>query len=341
MFGFFKKKNVGAGANGADLASRAVIESVLEHGRYSGFLVRLGSEKSAFVKCADSREELLQFITGVESRIASGDFDDLLPKINYEQLGIARPMGDFGKSSAIRAVFGDDLEPLFKWNGAQVHVSAKATLVNEFKLSSFMVSIEADAENGTYPFRLTAIDTRTNNVAFRYGIEKSPFATCLVGIFADGSRYNFGQIQADMSADDFENWVIPRLIDTVYADQVLTLQEINAFGVRVVAEHLDKVGAQLLTINKDVSKDPQIFALVNGKTAGIIVRTATFPEMGILDKTTEDFYHVLSESMDRGYDLYLAPVGLANANAENDYERKALLRNGSYNVSFSKLELME
>lgn len=337
MFGFFKKTpKIDRVADCSDLARSCEIDSFLELGFYKGFLIHLPISIDEFRKRCTDHSALTAFTRVVEERINAGDFDDLRP--NYELLGIPRPTHDHGKSSALRAVFDNEKNVIFRWGGesAESEQAAPPTKVDEFTLSSFQIRIETNPEKEVYV--LKAKDTRTNSEAFQSRLETSPAGRFLVHVGADGSRQNHGAVHHGYAAEDFLEWAIGNAIETIYSSQLLTDAEAHYFAINVVADHLNKVGFQLLTRAKDPLQDPQLYAMKDGRTVAVLVRCKPFPGKGTIDRSSEEFYQLLSNSLEKGIEVYFASVGLANANAANDYERRALLRNGSFHVAFSGLE---
>lgn len=214
-------------------------------------------------------------------------------------------------------------------------------LIEEFEISTFRVHIAKYTRRDggfLYPWRLMAFDGRTGNFAFSYNLEVTPITCCLGAHTAEGAHLNLDSGDPDMTLEEFVSWSIPKAISRIYGDQVLTPDEAHVFGVKVVADYLGSVGMDILNISKEPLRDPQIFAMKDGRTAAIIVRVAAFPEKGALDEDEPEVSALIDDCYDRDYDLYFASVGLANANARNDYERSALLRSGSYHVAFSGVE---
>lgn len=229
-------------------------------------------------------------------------------------------------------VFGMELTPPPR---PEYHV------IKEFFLSTFrIIFAKYTRRNGgyLYPWRLLAFDNRTEEFAFSYNLEVTPVSCCLGSYSASGAHFNLGEGDPEMSLDEFEEWAVAHAIAHIYGDQVLTPEEMHAFGTKVVADYLGSVGMEVLNISQDPQTDPQIYALKDGRTAALIVRVAAYPSKGALDETEEQVSALIDDCCERDYDLYFASVGLANANARNDYERGALLRSGSYHVAFSGIE---
>jgi hypothetical protein len=217
----------------------------------------------------------------------------------------------------------------------------KYHVVKEFELSIFRIVLAnyTRRDGGyLYPWRLLAFDNRTDSFAFSYNLEVTPVSCCLGSYSASGTHFNFGDGEPEMSLEEFEEWAIPKAMAQIYGDQLLTQQEMQAFGTKVVADYLGTVGMDLLQLGKDPQIDPQMYVFKDGKTAALIVRVAAYPNKGNLNESEEKVSALIDDCCERDYDLYFAPVGLANANARNDYERGALLRSGSYHVSFSGVE---
>ncbi len=217
----------------------------------------------------------------------------------------------------------------------------KYSVITDFDISIFHIVIAKYTRRDggfLYPWRLLAFDSRSDSFAFSFNLEVTPVSCCLGTHTAGGTHFNLGSADPDMTFEEFEEWAIPKLIAKIYGDQLLSPEEMHVFGVKVVADYLGSVGMNILTISKDPLEDPQIYAMKDGRTAALIVRVAAYPDKGALDEDEPQVSDLVDDCWDRDYDLYFASVGLANANARNDYERRALLRNGSFHVAFQGIE---
>ncbi len=119
MFGWFKnaaRTDTVAMARG--YAESAVIESVVDKGLYSAFLIRLPADSQP-ANIIKNQEALSVFVERVEVRLLASDFDPVLELINrdiYDALGPSASDHSADKASALRAVISHDDALLFKWN---------------------------------------------------------------------------------------------------------------------------------------------------------------------------------------------------------------------------------
>ncbi len=215
----------------------------------------------------------------------------------------------------------------------------RRNVAKEFRLSFFSIKIETDAEH--YPFKLIATDSRTNQFAFSYGLELSPFSTCLVCISADGSRYNMGPPHEKVNYETFERLAIDFTITRIYDDQLIPRSVLHAIGVQALAEKISKADFQIFAVKKDEKDGPQIIGMKDGVSSAVIVRADVYPNKGELwDLTTVEVERLVEHHRQRGQDLYYASVMLINAEARNDCEKQVLLHNGSYRMSVEAFELL-
>lgn len=99
-----------------EIASNVSIESVVEKGVYSGFLI-LPNEKDLHKlnEVKEEKEALSSFIAIIEKRISDNDFDDLLDHKIFEQYSLPSLEIDKKKSTAKRVVIGSNNDLLFQW----------------------------------------------------------------------------------------------------------------------------------------------------------------------------------------------------------------------------------
>lgn len=116
----------------------------------------------------------------------------------------------------------------------------------------------------------------------------------------------------------------------------MTFEEIHEFGINIVQKHIEKEGYIVKAIMPDVTKNPQIVATKNNQGVFILVRTACYPEKGVLE--SPDFKSQFIEySTSRGYLAYFASVGICNADGTNDLEMSIPIRGAGYYISYEGL----
>ncbi len=330
MFKIFSRKSE---IQLSTLARTAQIESVLEKGKYSNFLIIL-NDKSALNQKTFTQESIDEFVNIVEGRIAKDDFDSPIQTNGNNTAS--------EKATAPRLVIfvpqnkSDKPKLLFRWPPEQ----ATPAFCEELSISFFNIKIEGETEK--YRYKLIAIDSRTNQFAFSYGVEKSPFLECIVCINADGTRINFGENTVIDNSETFKRLAIEFAIKKIYDDQLVNPSVLNTLGVTALAAKLQRAGMQLLSINKDCDDGPQIFGIQDGNSIAVIVRADIYPYSGELtDRTEEEVFSLIANYQERKHDLYYASVTIVNADARNEYEKSALLRNSSYSMTVSQFGPIE
>ncbi|NPA36225.1 MAG: hypothetical protein GXO47_05195 [Chlorobi bacterium] len=115
-------------------------------------------------------------------------------------------------------------------------------------------------------------------------------------------------------------------------EQQLTDDELHFLGIKVVYKAMIDEGYEVLQVRKEYDINPQILAKKDGIRYFIVVRTARYPDMGVLKP--EVAARVLKHAKKNKATCLFAPVGIANANGENDEEMKYPIRNGEYYINF-------
>lgn len=120
-------------------------------------------------------------------------------------------------------------------------------------------------------------------------------------------------------------------------EQALTTEELHFLGIKVVYKDMIDKGFKVLNVRKELDVNPQILATKDDKRYFIVVRTAAYPEMGLL------LPNVASEVMKHGNKhkaiCYFASVGIANANGETEEEMAKPVKDGEYYINYKGLEL--
>ena len=99
-----------------ELAKIVSIESVVEEGVYSGFLILPNeNDLSKLDGIREKSEALSAFVEIIKKRLSDNDFDDLLDHRIYEQYSLPSMEADNRKSTAKRVVVGSNQTLLFKW----------------------------------------------------------------------------------------------------------------------------------------------------------------------------------------------------------------------------------
>lgn len=110
---------------------------------------------------------------------------------------------------------------------------------------------------------------------------------------------------------------------------------LHFFGIRVVYKHMVDEGYDVLNVRRETGINPQIAARKNEVLYFVVVRTAAFPNMGVLtpDVASQVTLHALRH---KAVCLF-ASVGVANALGETDEEMGKPREGGEYYINFKGL----
>jgi hypothetical protein len=120
--------------------------------------------------------------------------------------------------------------------------------------------------------------------------------------------------------------------------QLMTEADIHDFGIEVVFGVLRKEKHEIVSVNTDVGRDPQIVCEYEGQLEFVIVRTAVFPGKGSLDAHTKA--SCMAEAERSGALCYFASVGIANSAAKTETEMAVPLKGAGFHVAFDGIELL-
>lgn len=125
--------------------------------------------------------------------------------------------------------------------------------------------------------------------------------------------------------------------------QLMTPQDIHAFGVEIVYKQLEKDGwvIESADVLADLHSEPQIVANKDGELAFFIVRTGMHPGRGRFDEGQDAFNHLVRHAKAHGASCYYASVGIANSEGKTDEEMSVPVKGVGYNVQFDGLVRME
>lgn len=115
----------------------------------------------------------------------------------------------------------------------------------------------------------------------------------------------------------------------------MSREEIHAFGIEVVAKQLIKEGIVVEVINTQIGLDPQIRARKSGVLSFIVVRTACYPDKGMLDP---DVHFQMIEYADKHQAIpYFASVGIGNATGKSDKEMSIPIKGAGFYIAYNGL----
>jgi hypothetical protein len=125
--------------------------------------------------------------------------------------------------------------------------------------------------------------------------------------------------------------------------ELMTKEDIHAFGVEIVYKQLEKDGwrMQSANVNADLRTEPQIIADKDGEFAFFIVRTDIHPGRGRFEEGQEAFNRLVRHARSHGASCYFASVGIANSEGESDEEMSNPVKGVAYHVQFDGLIRME
>ena len=125
--------------------------------------------------------------------------------------------------------------------------------------------------------------------------------------------------------------------------ELMTKEDIHAFGVEIVYKQLEKDGWRMQSANvtADLRAEPQIIADKDGEFAFFIVRTDIHPRRGRFEEGQEAFAHLVRHARSHGASCYFASVGIANSEGESDEEMSTPVKGVAYHVQFDGLIRME
>lgn len=112
--------------------------------------------------------------------------------------------------------------------------------------------------------------------------------------------------------------------------------EIHDFGVEVVVTQLKKEGIEIKAVNTGLETNPQIVAVINNHLAFIAVRTACYPEKGVLQKSEHS--KLLQHADSQNAIPYFASLGIANAEAKTDPEMSIPIKGAGFHIAYNGLE---
>lgn len=112
---------------------------------------------------------------------------------------------------------------------------------------------------------------------------------------------------------------------------------IHVLGVHYICYFLDRVGFTIHDVNRDPNHHFQLFAQINVRAMLIAVRTACLPDVGTLDKATQE--ELIKESEQLKAVPYFAGLSLAPTNV-TDHQVDSISKGGEYNVIFNGMTVV-
>jgi len=116
---------------------------------------------------------------------------------------------------------------------------------------------------------------------------------------------------------------------------ILTDDELHFLGIKVVYKAMVDEGYKILQVRKEMDINPQILATKDGVRYFILVRTARYPDMGVLKPDVAA--RMLKHAKKNDATCLFAGVGIANAEGENEKEMALPVKAGEYYINFKGL----
>lgn len=121
--------------------------------------------------------------------------------------------------------------------------------------------------------------------------------------------------------------------------QLMSAEEIHAFGIEVVCKYLQKDGHEIIEINTTPGINPQIVARKDEGLEFIVVRTACYPDKGQIE--SEQLALQCIAHADRHHAIcYFASVGIANAQGATEQEMALPIKGAGFYVAYEGLVIL-
>jgi methanogenic corrinoid protein MtbC1 len=118
--------------------------------------------------------------------------------------------------------------------------------------------------------------------------------------------------------------------------KALSNEALHFLGIKVVYKAMVDEGFKILNVRRELGINPQILATKENKRYFVVVRTARYPDMGILlpDIAAE----VLKHGDQHEAVCLFGSVGIANANGETEEAMAQPEKDGEYYINFKGLQ---
>jgi hypothetical protein len=117
---------------------------------------------------------------------------------------------------------------------------------------------------------------------------------------------------------------------------MMTADELHQLGIKVVYKEMIDNGFEVVGVRNELSSNPQIVAKKDGKFVLVVVKTAAYPDMGVLyPRVAAEVNDIASQ---KGAICYFASVGVANANGETKEEMAKPTLNGKHLIKYEGLQ---
>lgn len=114
----------------------------------------------------------------------------------------------------------------------------------------------------------------------------------------------------------------------------LTAQELHELGIKWVYKHI-KNDYEILSVNMEFDKNPQILARKDDKMHFIVVKTSTYPDVGSIPAQAAE--EIIKHAEKHEAKCLFAHVGVANANGKDEQEMARPVKNGEFYINYKGL----
>ena len=116
----------------------------------------------------------------------------------------------------------------------------------------------------------------------------------------------------------------------------LSGSELHELGIKWVYKQI-KNEYEILSVNIEFEKNPQILARKDDKMYFIVVKTSTYPDLGSLSSNAAE--EIIKHANKHKANILFAHVGIANADANKDSEMAFPKKGGQYYINFDGLSI--
>ena len=277
-------------------------------------------------------------ISSLKSALSPNIFDFVLGRLSVEHKTGMRLTQDFVDTAVKLSgqLFGKELVPPLR----SKYTVAKDVIVGGFRL--VLASYHVPEGGYLFRWRLMAFKTEDNQFAFSFNLEQTSSTCCLASHSANGSRFNFGSGDPDMSQADFEAWALPVALRKIYGEDALTRDEVTTLGLKLAAEELVQQGMVVLSLDDRNLPSPQIWVVKDGNSAVVFVSvnpTQTFSQLDEADQ--DELLDTYEAFREQGHETYIGTIAVVRRGARNEYERNALTKDCSKEFAFSGIQRLE
>ena len=116
----------------------------------------------------------------------------------------------------------------------------------------------------------------------------------------------------------------------------LSNSELHELGIKWVYKHI-KDEFEVLSVNIEFEKNPQIIAKKDNELHFIVVKTSTYPDVGSLTLSASE--EIIKHADKHKAKILFAHVGIANADSQDDKEMQYPVKDGQYYINYTGLTI--